>query len=439
MANEELEQPEAAAPRPSAPKVNFWIQATGWVKGNLPKSLLNLCFGSRFKTITTLVSLLCILMLVLTIVAAEAYAAQKRGATPGSSYAGASGGICPSTKGALNGDNSFDETGDQVDVDSVPDPSSATLTETLSANMTTYCPKKGQKDNSGTEGGEGMSFGIKGGVGAVAVPDLPSRFPLGRTVLDIPGIGLRVAVDHGGLIQANHSDKGPGNIDIDLFVGWADTATSPCDRYSSRWVPSSLISGIKVYVFQSWSDADAHAHVKNYSNQAACLAANNLLATGGGNQMIVNVARQELANWSGSSSKYGGGGKAWCAFFVSWILQHAGYNIGSEGHPQSVLDWIKDHGGKVTDMVANPNLSNVQPGDIVLFDGAASESTTHIGIAVAVSANHLTTIDGNVSDSVGARSGEVQMGESSHNSNTKGLVQVRDGETLRIKEVGRLP
>jgi 3D (Asp-Asp-Asp) domain-containing protein len=311
--------------------------------------------------------------------------ANQFGSVPG--YASGGTAQCPSTKGWLVKNDTFDETGDQIEVVSVPDISQATLTETVTANLTSYCPAEGTSDSADSmEGGEtaGPFYGIKLGIGAVAVPNDETRFPIGRTVLDIPGVGLRVALDHGSQITGN---------DIDVFAGWStNPGDSNCNNHTDKWWSNSNVPGVKVYVFKDRQKSDMKAFIKNYPNQAACIAANSTTTGGTGSGDIVAIATAEITN--SNYEKYNGHTNAWCSDFVSWVLNASMGNVPQIPQPMGFKDFFTKNGI----WIESPNPSQYMVGDVVVFNNADSDSGTHIGIIESVdpASKKFVAIEGNV-------------------------------------------
>jgi len=304
--------------------------------------------------------------------------ANQFGSVPG--YAGAWYGgdmVCPETDGYW-----------ASEVIAIPNISNMTPTETITAQFTGYHPKnKNVTSNASIEGsGFGAWNSIPLGIGALAVPNNETRFPLGRTVLDIPGVGLRVAVDHGGNIREAGKSEGFPYDHFDLFIGWADNGA----RDGTNMVPGK-VDGVKVYVFPSGNEM-MESLIKNYPNQAACIAANSATTGGTGSGDIVAIAATEIGN--NNYKKYNGHYRAWCADFVSWVLKQSGANIGQLPSPMQFKSYFSKNGI----WIDKPDPSQYAPGDVVVFGGAASNSGTHIGIIESVDPtnNKFISIEGNI-------------------------------------------
>jgi peptidoglycan DL-endopeptidase CwlO len=114
---------------------------------------------------------------------------------------------------------------------------------------------------------------------------------------------------------------------------------------------------------------------------------------------ILSAARKEIGtreNPPGSNRNPYGRAEPWCAWFATAMWRKAGVNIPPMGFTGAVFEWGREHGKAYTD------LSNVRPGDVLLFGtGPSSPSTsTHIGIVEKVENGMVTLIEGNSGDRV---------------------------------------
>lgn len=135
--------------------------------------------------------------------------------------------------------------------------------------------------------------------------------------------------------------------------------------------------------------------LKNYTSSSVA---------GEGAQKLINIAKKEIGNneSDGTHMKYetymGFGGKdPWCAMFVSWCANEAGF-IDSGIIPKyaSCSDGVSWFESK-NQFHREGTGYTPQPGDIVFFgDGGGS----HTGIVVSADANNVYTIEGNTSDMV---------------------------------------
>ena len=127
--------------------------------------------------------------------------------------------------------------------------------------------------------------------------------------------------------------------------------------------------------------------------------------SGGGNSDIVNVALTQLGNVGGAPywSWYGFSSRVeWCATFVSWCADQAGY-IESGVIPkfslcQAGANWFKAQ-GQWQDRSYTPNT-----GDIIFFDWNGDGHSEHVGIVEKVENGVVYTVEGNSSDMCRQRS-----------------------------------
>lgn len=122
---------------------------------------------------------------------------------------------------------------------------------------------------------------------------------------------------------------------------------------------------------------------------------------------ILDAARGELGTTEsgdnrGEALKYpqhfGRGAEAWCADFVSYVMQQSGGDMNDPYCPSIVND-LKAQG-------AWKGKSNPQPGDMVLFDWDGDRVADHIGIVERVNADGtIGTIEGNTQDPQSGREG----------------------------------
>mgnify|MGYP000987952014 CR=1 FL=1 len=122
-----------------------------------------------------------------------------------------------------------------------------------------------------------------------------------------------------------------------------------------------------------------------------------------GNQNIVNIAQSQVGNVGGQPywSWYGFGGRVeWCACFVSWCFNQAGYSeprfaaCTSQGMP-----WFQSHG-----QWGDRNYANIAPGDAIFFDWDGDGSADHVGIVVGTDGERVYTVEGNSGDACTVRS-----------------------------------
>lgn len=104
---------------------------------------------------------------------------------------------------------------------------------------------------------------------------------------------------------------------------------------------------------------------------------------------------------------FGFDGVAWCAMFVSWVYDRAGFPLGNIGFTKGFAgcqygyDFFKKKGWIIPKEQA-------QPGDIVLFDWNGDKRYDHTGIFVAKeSETRFTTIEGNTAVGNDSNGGQV--------------------------------
>ena len=127
-----------------------------------------------------------------------------------------------------------------------------------------------------------------------------------------------------------------------------------------------------------------------------------------GNDTIVQIALTQIGNVGGEPywSWYGFGSRVeWCACFVSWCANEAGYiEIGvipKFAGCCNGVDWFRER-GQFQDNSYMPN-----PGDIIFFDwdspngssGPQDGLADHVGIVEKVENGIVYTVEGNTSDS----------------------------------------
>ena len=98
----------------------------------------------------------------------------------------------------------------------------------------------------------------------------------------------------------------------------------------------------------------------------------------------------------------------WCVVFIWWLFKELGASdLFCGGQKTAWCDFVRDyaiqHGQWVTD--------NYKPGDLVLFNWDGG-SLDHIGLAISVNGNSVTTIEGNCNDKVSQmmRTGSTLVG-----------------------------
>jgi len=130
---------------------------------------------------------------------------------------------------------------------------------------------------------------------------------------------------------------------------------------------------------------------------------------------VVKTAEKEIGNKeepkNSNITKYGEwfgfNGVAWCAIFVSWVYDKAGFPLGNIGFTkgfagcQTAVRYFKEKDY----IVETP-----QRGDIVFFDWNNDERYDHTGIFVRkIDDKYFETIEGNTSVNNQSNGGEVML------------------------------
>lgn len=119
------------------------------------------------------------------------------------------------------------------------------------------------------------------------------------------------------------------------------------------------------------------------------------VSTGGSS--IAEIARNEPVQVSGSGSKYWNNCQAWinamggpiadewCAIFVAWCIEQAGYDPADYAWSAGCWTWMRQASAMGIFKYSNPEV-----GDAVIFDNGA-----HTGIIIEVYDDHIVTAEGN--------------------------------------------
>ena len=125
-----------------------------------------------------------------------------------------------------------------------------------------------------------------------------------------------------------------------------------------------------------------------------------------GNQNIVNIAIDQVGNEGGQPywSWYGFNSRVeWCACFVSWCLNQAGYSEPKFAACQSQgIPWFRNNG-----QWANGNYKDLAPGDVIFFDWEGDGSADHVGIVIGTDGQRVYTVEGNSGDSCRIRDYDI--------------------------------
>lgn len=116
-----------------------------------------------------------------------------------------------------------------------------------------------------------------------------------------------------------------------------------------------------------------------------------------GNQNTVDIALSQVGNVGGQPywSWYGFNSRVeWCACFVSWVLNQAGYSEPKFAACQSQgVPYFSSNG-----RWANRGYSDIAPGDVIFFDWQGDGHSDHVGIVIGTDGNRVYTVEGNSGD-----------------------------------------
>ena len=116
-----------------------------------------------------------------------------------------------------------------------------------------------------------------------------------------------------------------------------------------------------------------------------------------GNQNIVDIAKSQVGNVGGQPywSWYGFNNRVeWCACFVSWVLNQAGYSEPKFAACQSQgIPYFSSKG-----RWANRGYKDIAPGDVIFFDWEGDGSSDHVGIVIGTDGSRVYTVEGNSGD-----------------------------------------
>ena len=113
-----------------------------------------------------------------------------------------------------------------------------------------------------------------------------------------------------------------------------------------------------------------------------------------GNQNTVNIALSQVGNVGGQPywSWYGFDSRVeWCACYVSWVLNQAGYGEPKFAACQSQgIPYFSSNG-----RWASRGYKDLAPGDVVFFDWEGDGSSDHVGIVIGTDGSRVYTVEGN--------------------------------------------
>lgn len=116
-----------------------------------------------------------------------------------------------------------------------------------------------------------------------------------------------------------------------------------------------------------------------------------------GNQNIVDIAKSQVGNVGGQPywSWYGFNSRVeWCACFVSWVLNQAGYSEPKFAACQSQgIPYFSSNG-----QWASRGYKDIAPGDVIFFDWEGDGHSDHVGIVIGTDGSRVYTVEGNSGD-----------------------------------------
>lgn len=116
-----------------------------------------------------------------------------------------------------------------------------------------------------------------------------------------------------------------------------------------------------------------------------------------GNQNIVDIALSQVGNVGGQPywSWYGFNSRVeWCACFVSWVFNQAGYTEPKFAACQSQgIPYFSSNG-----RWANRGYKDIAPGDAIFFDWQGDDRSDHVGIVIGTDGSRVYTVEGNSGD-----------------------------------------
>lgn len=132
-------------------------------------------------------------------------------------------------------------------------------------------------------------------------------------------------------------------------------------------------------------------------------------------QKIIDTAHKEIgtkespdnSNMTKYGEWFGFNGVFWCAIFVSWVFDKAGFPLGNIGFLKGMAGCpvAVKHFRETNEVTTSP-----QPGDICFFDWNGDGRHDHTGIFVGwVDKDHFESIEGNTGLVNQSNGGEVML------------------------------
>ena len=124
------------------------------------------------------------------------------------------------------------------------------------------------------------------------------------------------------------------------------------------------------------------------------------------NQNTVDIALSQVGNVGGQPywSWYGFNSRVeWCACYVSWVLNQAGYSEPKFAACQSQgIPYFSSNG-----RWAGRGYKDIAPGDVIFFDWEGDGSSDHVGIVIGTDGSRVYTVEGNSGDACKVRDYDI--------------------------------
>ena len=107
---------------------------------------------------------------------------------------------------------------------------------------------------------------------------------------------------------------------------------------------------------------------------------------------------QPYWSWYGFNSRV-----EWCATYVSWVLNQAGYSEPKFAACQSQgIPYFSANG-----RWAGRGYKDIAPGDVIFFDWEGDGSSDHVGIVIGTDGSRVYTVEGNSGDACKVRDYDI--------------------------------
>lgn len=135
----------------------------------------------------------------------------------------------------------------------------------------------------------------------------------------------------------------------------------------------------------------------------------------------LEVARSQLGLTEGSGDRVNAPyniDNLWCASFTSWVWDQAGYDVNWTNKNFVPAIWNDAIG-----MGLNRDITQAQPGDLIVFDWNRDGTPQHIGIVESVSGGTIHTIEGNTTNPNGGPDGVLRKERPISAGNIVGVIK----------------